>query len=327
MILSRLEKVDLKTVWPHETQNFTPWLAQKGNLDELGNTISMELELQSQETPIGAYKADILCKDSTTQGWVVIENQLHKTDHGHLGQILTYAAGLDHAEGLDTTTVIWIASEFTQDHRAALDWLNEITDERIRFFGLEIELWKIGDSDPAPKFNIICQPNEWTRSIKEAATRSGEFSETKAIQLKYWETFKKFFKEYNTVLRPRKASPQHWLNCSAGRSGFEYAATINTREKRLGAELYISDSKDSFFKLLEQKEKIETEFGNKLDWQELPEAKASRIVLYKTDVDFQNESDWLNQFKWISDALIRLDKVFRPKIGALKKVNEYKNGF
>jgi hypothetical protein len=317
MNLSRLKKVDLKTVWPHEAQNFTPWLAREENLEELGNTVSMDLALHSQETPIGAFKADILCKDSTTQGWVVIENQLHKTNHSHLGQLLTYAAGLDHAEGLETTTIIWIASEFTSDHRAALDWLNEITEERIRFFGLEIELWQIGDSDPAPKFNIICQPNEWSRSIKEAATRPGALSNTKELQLRYWEAFKDFFSKQSRSLRPRKADPQHWLNIATGKSGFVYSATVHTGEGRLGAELYISNSKESFSKLREQKDQIESEFGEKLDWQDLPEAKSARIVLYKPGVDIKNENDWPNQFRWFSDALIRLDKVFRERIKAL----------
>ncbi len=317
MKLSHLEKVDLKTVWPHEAQNFTPWLAQKENLDQLGNTLSLELELQSQETQIGAFKADILCKDSTTQGWVVIENQLHKTDHGHLGQLLTYAAGLDHAEGLESTTVIWIASEFTSDHRAALDWLNEITEERIRFFGLEIELWKIGDSDPAPKFNIICQPNEWSHSIKEAASRSGELSKTKAFQFKYWEAFVEYIKKQHIPLHPYKPYPQNWLTFSAGRSGYSFAATVHTGDRRIGAELYIGNSKESFTKLHEQLIQIEGEFGEALEWQELPEKQGSRIVKYKTGVEIQQGSDWPNQFQWLSDALVRLDKVFRGRIKAL----------
>lgn len=318
MKLSHLEKVELKTVWPHEAQDFTPWLAQKENLDELGNTLSMELELHSQETQIGSYKADIICKDSVTQDWVIIENQLYKTNHSHLGQLLTYAAGLDHAEGHETTTIIWIASEFTPEHRAALDWLNEITEKYIRFFGLEIELWKIGDSDSAPKFNIICKPNEWSRSIKEAAIRSGELTETKAIQLKYWEAFKNFLiEEKITTLKPRKPSPQTWLEFSAGKTGFVFSATILLEKGRLGAELYIYDSKESFKELHEQMICIEGEFGEALEWQELSEVKGSRIVLYKTGVEIQNEIDWSNQFLWLSNALIRLDKVFRPRIKAL----------
>src|SRR6185312_8829511 len=107
----------------------------------------------------GPLRADILCKDVGTDAWVLIENQLERTNHGHLGQLLTYAAGLD------AVTIVWIAERFTEEHRAALDWLNERTDEKITFFGLEVELWQIGNSPVAPKFNIVSKPNDWAKSI------------------------------------------------------------------------------------------------------------------------------------------------------------------
>lgn len=173
MNLGRLQKVNLREVWLSEAGNFTPWLAQEENLSLLGEAIGIELELESQETGVGPFRADILCKDTATDNWVLIENQLERTDHTHLGQLITYAAGLN------AVTVVWIAERFTEEHRAALDWLNERTDEHINVFGLEIELWRIGDSPVAPKFNIISQPNDWSRTIKQAAS-SGEMSERMA---------------------------------------------------------------------------------------------------------------------------------------------------
>src|ERR1700690_2094983 len=149
-IQGRLSKVDLRAVWSSEAADFTPWLARTENLEVLGDTLGLDLELQSVEKPVGPFRADILCKDIGGGGtWVLIENQLARTDHTHLGQLLTYASGLQ------AVTIIWIAAAFTDEHRATLDWLNKITDESFRFFGLEVELWKIGESPVAPKFNIV----------------------------------------------------------------------------------------------------------------------------------------------------------------------------
>src|SRR5688500_16692480 len=138
--LGRLQSVDLRSVWASECTHFTPWLAQAENLELIGEAIGVELELEAQEKRVGPFRADILCKDTITNSWVLIENQIEPTDHCHLGQLLTYAAGLQAA------TIVWVAGKVREEHRAALDWLNEITGERFNFFGLEIELWRIGDS-------------------------------------------------------------------------------------------------------------------------------------------------------------------------------------
>src|SRR5256885_2050308 len=135
--LGRLQRVDLREVWLSESSGFTPWLAQQENMKLLGETIGIDLECEAQEKEVGPFRADILCKDTATDSWVLIENQLERTDHGHLGQLLTYAAGLE------AVTIVWVAREFTDEHRAALDWLNEITGQKFNFFGLEIELWRI----------------------------------------------------------------------------------------------------------------------------------------------------------------------------------------
>ncbi|MCA9423372.1 MAG: hypothetical protein KC592_20300, partial [Nitrospira sp.] len=161
--LGRLQPVDLRTIWGSEAGDFTPWLAQEENLALLGETIGLELELEGTEQHVGPFRADIVCKDTVTDAWVLIENQLERTDHSHLGQLLTYAAGLN------AVTIVWIAERFTEEHRAALDWLNEITDESVNFFGLEIELWSINNSPAAPKLNLVSSPNRWTKTV--AATR------------------------------------------------------------------------------------------------------------------------------------------------------------
>ena len=164
-LLGRLEKIDdLRDVWKSEATDFTPWLAQ--NLALLGDAIGLDLELEGQELGVGPFRADILCKDTTSSAWVLIENQLERTDHTHLGQLMTYAAGLDAA------TIVWVAQRFTDEHRAALDWLNRITADGFHFFGLEVELWKIGESAIAPKFNVICKPNDWAKSVTREIGRA-----------------------------------------------------------------------------------------------------------------------------------------------------------
>ena len=162
--LERLIKVPLREFWEGEASDFTPWLAEEENISLLGETIRVELEVEAQERNVGPFRADILCKDTATDDWVLIKNQLERTDHTYLGQLLTYAAGLE------AVTVVWIAERFTDEHRAALDWLNEITAEGVSFFGLEIELWRIGDSPRAPKFNVVSHPNDWTKTVFAEST-------------------------------------------------------------------------------------------------------------------------------------------------------------
>jgi hypothetical protein len=149
--LGRLQRLPLREVWKSESGDFTPWLAQEENLRLLGETIGLDLELESRERDVGPFRADLLCKNTVDDSWVLIENQVERTDHTHLGQILTYAAGLE------AVTVVWVAERFTEEHRAALDWLNENILEKFAFFGLEVELWRIGDSPTAPKFNVILE--------------------------------------------------------------------------------------------------------------------------------------------------------------------------
>lgn len=163
--LGRLERVQTREVFEHEALGFTPWLAQEENLALLADTIGLSLVLEAQEQPIGSFRADLLCKEHQTGQWVLIENQLDQSDHSHLGQIITYASGVQAA------TIIWIAGLFTEEHRAALDWLNASTVEEVQFFGIEIEFWRIGQSEAAPKFHIVSAPNKWKRDISRAVSK------------------------------------------------------------------------------------------------------------------------------------------------------------
>jgi hypothetical protein len=319
-LLGRLQKVDLREAWSSESSDFTPWLAQEENLNLLGNAIGIELELESQEKNVGPFRADILCKDTATDNWVLIENQLARTDHSHLGQLLTYAAGLN------AVTIVWIAERFTEEHRATLDWLNERTDEKINLFGLEVELWRIGDSPIAPKFNIISQPNDWSRTVQQAAAVSGEVSAHKQLQLKFWTAFRQYMEAQKSFVRCQKPLPQHWSNFAIGRSGVHLTSIVSLWNSETGskgpeirAELYLDgpSAKQDFAGLERQKENIEKALGFVLTWHN-PENKAMCRLYTRQNADFLNEALWPQQFEWLRQRLETMHKVFAPIVKNLK---------
>jgi len=315
MELGTLKRVELRDIWASEAQDFTPWLAQENNLVELSSVLGMELEIEAQEMNVGQFRADILCKNVDDSSWVLIENQLERTDHTHLGQLLTYAAGL-HA-----VTIVWIAAKFTEEHRAALDWLNEITDDSFQFFGLEVELWKIGNSPSAPKFNVVSKPNDWTRSVSQAAKKltNEALTETRKLQLEYWTSFKEFLLAENSTVHTQKAYPQHWVTLKIGRAGFVLGGLLNSRENRVGVELVMNDEKAKahFWLLYEQRENIENELGFALDWLELPDRKSTRLVYFRTGVNPLDRDKWPEYQLWMKEKLERIDKVLRPRIREL----------
>jgi hypothetical protein len=314
--LGRLHQVDLRKVWLNEPGHFTPWLAGEENLSLLADTLGMDLELEAQEKDVGPFRADIVCKDTTDGTLVLIENQLERTDHTHLGQLMTYAAGLD------AVTIVWIAERFTDEHRAALDWLNEITNERVSFFGLEIELWRIGESPIAPKFNVVSKPNDWTKGGAGGGTGGAVVvTETKQLQQEYWRALRELLAERKSPLKPQKAHPQHWLTVSIGRSNFNLAALVNTTEGRIGVEMYMGgpNAKKHFKALEAQRAEIEAAIGSPLDWRELPAKEASRILLLRPNASIKDKTAWPSQHAWLADTLEKFSSVFKPRVLALSE--------
>jgi hypothetical protein len=302
---------NLRTVWNDEARDFTPWLAEQG-LELLGNTIGIDLEVVSQEESVGRFKADILCRDTakTEDNLVVIENQIEMTDHSHLGQILTYGAGLH------STTIVWIAKKFTEEHRAALDWLNEITDERFNFIGLEIELWKIDDSPVAPKFNIVCKPNDWFVRTPPPPTNPDQ-----QLRFDYWNTLKAYLSE-NSTLKTGKPGAGNWLSIPIGRSGIGIGALAYLKDNIIGASLGMSGPNfQSFYsQLLREKEDIEKELGTKLKWDDSRSTTRS-IGLFKNNVDIRDRQNWPDQHKWFHETLEAFYKTFVDRVKNLDADN------
>ncbi len=315
-ILGRLEKVDLRTAWLREDFDFTPWLAQEENISLLGETIGIDLEVEAQERNVGPFRADILCKDLATENWVLIENQLEKTDHSHLGQLITYAAGLE------AVTIVWIAARFTPEHRAALDWLNEMTGEEIRFFGLEVELWRIGDSPVAPKFNVISSPNSWSQNVKQAkkAIEEGDLSDLRKLQLQFWSEFLEHLQPHYRYARNATPKPQQWLGFPTGRSGQLIGAKIDLRKGLVSVSIECNGPHaKKYYKALEsQKPEIEQDFGGRLVWDELPNSMRSRISDSKPETILESQVNWPECFGWLSDHLIRLDRAVRSRLQSIR---------
>ncbi len=310
--LGRLEKVNLREAWNNEANDFTPWLAQEENIELLGDTIAIELEVETQEKGVGPFSADILCKDTVNNSWVLIENQLERTDHTHLGQLMTYAAGLD------AVTIVWIAERFTDEHRAALDWLNEKTEEGLDFFGLEVELWQIGESPVAPKFNMVSKPNDWSRTVHQAARRiqGEELSETRQQQLKYWTEFAAYLIREGCSIKPQAPRPQLWMVFAVGRSSFALWTRFNIWDGYIavGVSCQGSNGKAHLALLLREQDSIESEAGESLRWWA---AGKEGLVQIRRKIDPKDENEWPRQRLWLKDKLELFDNVFRLRIREL----------
>lgn len=308
--LGRLKKIDLREVWKHEALDFTTWLAKEDNLSLLSDEIGIDICLIQTEASVGKFNVDILAEEENTGRKIVIENQLELTDHDHLGKIITYASGYD------AEIIIWIVRSVRDEHKQAVDWLNEHTDDKINIFAIKMEVWQIGDSVGAPKFHVISQPNDWAKTVKKT-TAQGGLSITKSLQLEFWTKFKEFAQDRDIKLKLRKPYPQHWNDISFGCSDATITLTVNSQSNQLGCEIYISDSKKLFHGLEAQKEAIESALNKKLEWLELPEKKASRIKSY-TKGDITQTDKWDEYFSWLMGQAVSFQKVFGDCIGSIK---------
>jgi hypothetical protein len=310
--LGRLTQVDLREYWEGEATEFTPWMAQADNLALLGDAINIGLELQGTETSVGPFSADVVCKNTTDDSIVLIENQLEKTDHRHLGQILTYAAGVG------AKTVVWVAKEFTEQHRAAIDWINRITNDDFEAYGVVVELWRIDDSAPAPRFHVVAKPNDWSRVVREQA-RHADADAAPSLYFEYWQGFCDHLEAAGSKLRAQSPSTAHWMNLSIGRSGVHFTTTVSTRDGFVTAQLYFERPGAAYYhQLLGQRREIDAELGELPVWDH-KEGRASCSIHYKRDADPSNRTTWPELFRWTREKLELLDRVLRSRVAALPK--------
>ncbi len=295
MKLVKQIQISPRKMWPNEASHFTPWLAE--NIDDLGEKIGMELEVVGTEVSVGPYSADILAKDVGTNSYVVIENQLEKTNHDHLGKSITYASALN------ANTIIWIATTFTEEHKKALDWLNDNTNEELSFWGIQLELWKISDDSASLRFNVVCTPSSNVKTIKN---KQSTITEKNKFQLEYWTKFRDKLLATKKVTSLQTPRPQYWFDITIGRSGIHLSNFCNTIKNTVGVRIYIQNRVvDTYFPVLEsRKEEINKKLGCSPEWNPNPDAKDKTITLqlqtdFSDPVKYEESLDWMVKYSLI----------------------------
>jgi hypothetical protein len=299
--LGRLEHLPAREVWPNEARDFTPWLLANG--DHLAEALGTELEFRVAEHPVGGFSLDLMGRDLARNNVLIVENQLGGTDHVHLGQILTYAAGTDAA------TIVWVATAFREEHRQALDWLNEKTVEDVRFFGVQVSVVRIGESPPAPVFEVVAKPNDWQKQVRTAArstSTTGKAEQYRRFWTRYLERVRT---EHPTWGRRSTPQPANWMRFSSPIPGTEITPSFAAHD-RLRHELYIDngDAEDNarlFNELLTHQAEIEAAYGRPLEFEELVSRRACRVAEY-AEGSVTEESAWASYIDWFVDCGVRL---------------------
>ena len=303
--LGQLELVDIRAVWPNEAADFTPWLGSDEGLDLLKAAIELDLEARELEKPIGRFYADLVCAVPGGDKLVLVENQFGPTDHDHLGKLLTYAAALD-----DVVAVVWIAEHFHDEHRATLDWLNDITPQTVSFFGLEVQAWCIEASPPAPKLNVVCSPNDWSRP------EPGGLTELEQLRLDFWTAFKEYLHDQGGPVQANKPGSDNWTTFRSGIKGL--ALLSDVKKDYLDAELYsFGGHKRLYAELQGHAVKIDAAMGEPVRWDAGSEKNAS-CAWVKCEADITNRAAWPAYFAWLAGRLNRLREVFAPLVAQVR---------
>lgn len=302
--LGKLTEVPVREIWKHEQYDFSEWLSKEENISLLDDILGLSLVDLNKEVFVGSYRCDLVGIDETTGTKVIIENQLENSNHDHLGKIITYASGLD------AKVIVWIVTEAREEHRSAIEWLNNHTDKDVNFFLLELHAYKIGNSLPAPQFAVIEQPNDFVKYSKPTSN-SGDLSKAQSERLSFWTEFNEVLAIKGKPFNIRKPTTDHWYNISVGTSEAGISITLVGKENLIGIELYISDNKRLFDMLFEKKEEIENQIGLSFDWQRLDDKKASRIIYRIPGLNFDDHSNYEQLMNEIIDKAVKMRDVFK----------------
>ncbi len=297
--LSEIEQVRLRDIWPNEANDFTTWLAAPENLSKLGNACGIELEPYETESAVGTFSVDIFARELDTERPVVIENQLEDTNHDHLGKLITYAAGKDAG------IIIWVVKRARGPHRKAIEWLNNHTDGGCAFFLVEVEAWRIDQSNPAVVFNVVESPNDWARDEKSKTS----LTPTERAAFDYWQTYYELASSDADgdpdELLP-DASKNLWIKLGVGSAKYFLAVQIYSRAKKLSVGLHIKDDAFSSF-VNEHFDVLELALGK--DCDEVEKRQENRVIAFcKTKCDVVNGSreKWPEFINWQRDKLSKL---------------------
>lgn len=304
----RLTEINVRDLWPHEQYDFSNWLAKSENIELLNDILGLTLVDINKEVYVGAYRCDLVAKDETTGLRIIIENQLETSDHNHLGQIITYASGLD------AKVVVWIVKEAREEHRSAIEWLNNNTSKELNFFLIELHAYKIGNSLPAPKFEVVEGPNDFIKNAKNS-NNTATTNKTQSERLIFWTQFNELLTTKGKPFNIRKATTDHWYDVALGTSEAHIGINLVNKEACVVVEVYISNNKLLFDQLYAQKEQIEQALGFNLDWRRLTDTKkASRILYSIPGLNFDNHSNYQQLMNEIIDKVMQMKKVFSKYI-------------
>lgn len=307
MNFGTIQKVSMNEIWKHEERDFTPWL--KENISKLNEALGLELEVLQKEAYAGSFKLDLKAKEFGTNRIAVIENQIYKTDHTHLGQLITYASFFK------AEIIIWIAQEITEEHRSAIDWLNNNTNECIHFYAVEADIIKIDDSRPALNFVLKAFPNEVSKAF--ANSQSNPDSEIGGLYRRFYQGVIDELRDKHHFTNARIAQPQNWYSFTTGTKGCVYACVF-TRESRVRTEVYIDagskEINEGVLNLLAGKrQELESKFGSQLDFEQMPKSRACRVALYFPGT-IQQQENWSILQNWMIQNILKFKAVFGEEL-------------
>ena len=319
--VGKLEKVDLRTVWENEATDFTPWLLQ--NADYLSEVLGIDLELSASEHGVGPYSVDLIGRDASSDCVVIIENQIEKTDHKHLGQLITYAANTD------ATVIVWIAKKFTDEHRQAIDFLNSLSSEsnKGRFYGIEVSAVRIGDSQPAAQFDVVARPNDAHTSQAEAVRDLIEPTGRRLMYRNFWKMYLEKVEQTSPGLTSRSAPwNSSWFDVTKRLNGLAHISLVFSHKSRVNVQLYISggdaeENREVFRYMQIRQEEIEKEIGIELSWESFDGKLYCRIAAYKPgdwDVSMTDQYDEIAT--WMLEMNKRFKTVFTPLLNEYSKL-------
>lgn len=307
MEIGKLKEVDIRDLWKHEQYDFSAWLAEKENIENLNEVLGLTLTDISKEEYVGSFRCDLFAKDESTGIKVIIENQLEPSNFEHLGKIITYASGLD------AKVIVWIVKQAREEHKSAIEWLNNNTNSDINFFLIELHAYKIGDSKPAPQFQIVEKPNDFIKFSKNK-TNSDSLNKSQSERLEFWNRFNDRLIEKGKPFNVRKATTNHWYSISIGTSEAHVSVSLINQDSNIIIELYINDDKKLFDKLYANREEIEAKFGHKLIWDKLENKKASRIKYYINGLNFDDHSNYDELIDESIDLATKMRDIFKKLI-------------
>jgi hypothetical protein len=307
-MIGKLQRVPLREVWQHEAYDFTRWL--QDNIDVLNEQLDLSLINAEREQSAGAFSVDLIAEDASGNP-VIIENQLERSDHEHLGKLIAYLTAIE------ARTAIWIVADPRPEHIGAISWLNESSSGN--FYLVKVEAVKIGDSPPAPLLTLIVGPSPESREVGETKK---DLAERHILRHQFWTSLLERAKEQTHLHANISPGTDSWIGTGAGKSGLSFNYVIRRHDAQV--ELYIDRGRDAgdeneyiFDALSASHDGIEAAFGEPLEWQRLEGRRACRVMKHIDLGGYLNQEDWPDIQDAMIDAMIRLEAALRPHIDSL----------